>query len=1035
MNRLLFNSLLVLFSAIFLTGYSDAKELDTPVINNNSEAASTQANINTEKLSIDERLTVLNSLESAISWSLTSLQEAIATNKTLIDESLTYKSVINMEKEIFFHNTITSKNTFAMSKKEDIPGTSPFKENPQIYEKDLIEQQTTYLALSKDLTDIYRYFSLNKNKFFDHALFISKKMNVFTIYRETNSLNVNEISEFLIVTSKEILGEIERVSQKDEILEAINPTGNTMIERIPDGGLLDNWLTAIKTESQADFLVSGYKRVDFSYSKADTGTNTIKRQEELSLKLSGTALNTTINADIRQSSRGTKDENKTQFEIINPNFKAKLGEFQTLFANHTLMQYRDTLDGIEGEVKIGNTTLGVIVSEPKGQLKKQQFQGNNSQGPFILVSRPVIPGSETIELNGKAQVKGIDYEIDYTSGDIRFLTTVVETEDKIVTVYQTDNILFKDQVWGTKLETNTDDITAGLYYLQKKEQTDVFLTNHQGTGVLSWMIGSLKLHQEMSWTKNKSDETTASGSAYFLSQDLKTDLFTWQSEIFKASSTFVPVSGKTAGAGDYRYSAFTTLGKNKHSVSFNFKKSRQNYSDTQYDTRLIDSIGKTGLGPFVVSLTGGQELYTERPNSAALSQNYERLTAEAGLSFSLLGGNISEKIKGERKTDYISSSNGFREIQSQTHWDFSLIDKWNNVVELKVQDRKTGSEQSIEKSLRLTSSLSMDSKNYLRGVTQFRTKTGVPNSVLADISAAWKPFSVWSNESKLTLENLKETFNSQETSVAKWNGSYKTVLKPFKNLESRYTFKTQFKDVDSSGNYPNWNQESLWDTRLSMFGSSLSYQRREKQERRHSFDLYPVITPESSSLSKTQIVRLQTRLFQLLSLSVQSELEDALSSTETDSQHLLNYRLKSELTLKMQRHLLGLTLNIDDKTVVLGNDTDLMRQEIGVFYQMNVSPSTLRFSLAFSKVEDSSFYITYQPAIIYTFRPSRNLDVSVKVSNEHDTRYENNSDLTSWDISAKTELLKMVMTLSVIQQQHIGSENKLDAFLKWNYVF
>ncbi|MBT6120268.1 hypothetical protein HOH45_02230, partial [bacterium] len=801
------------------------------------------------------------------------------------------------------------------------------------------------------------------------------------------------------------------------------------------GGLLDNWLTAIKTESQADFLVSGYKRVDFSYSKADTGTNTIKRQEELSLKLSGTALNTTINADIRQSSRGTKDENKTQFEIINPNFKAKLGEFQTLFANHTLMQYRDTLDGIEGEVKIGNTTLGVIVSEPKGQLKKQQFQGNNSQGPFILVSRPVIPGSETIELNGKAQVKGIDYEIDYTSGDIRFLTTVVETEDKIVTVYQTDNILFKDQVWGTKLETNTDDIKAGLYYLQKKEQTDVFLTNHQGTGVLSWIVGPLNLHQEMSWTKNKSDETTASGSAYFLSQDLKTDLFTWQSEIFKASSTFVPVSGKTAGAGDYRYSAFTTLGKNKHSVSFNFKKSRQNYSDTQYDTRLIDSIGKTGLGPFVVSLTGGQELYSERPNSAEISQNYERLSAEAGLSFSLLGGNISEKIKGERKTDYISSSNGFREIQSQTHWDFSLIDKWNNVVELKVQDRKTGSEQSIEKSLRLTSSLSMDSKNYLRGVTQFRTKTGVPNSVLADISVAWKPFSIWSNESKLTLENLKETFNTQETAVANWNGSYKTVLKPFKNLDSRYTFKTQFKDVDSSGNYPNWNQESLWDTRLSMFGSSLSYQRREKQKRRHSFDLYPVITPESSSLSKTQIVRLQTRLFQLLSLSVQSELEDALSSTETDSQHLLNYRLKSELTLKMQRHLLGLTLNIDDKTVVLGNDTDLMRQEIGVFYQMNVSPSTLRFSLAFSKVEDSSSYITYQPAIIYTFRPSRNLDVSVKVSNEHDTRYENNSDLTSWDISAKTELLKMVMTLSVIQQQHIGSENKLDAFLKWNYVF
>ena len=127
--------------------------------------------------------------------------------------------------------------------------------------------------------------------------------------------------------------------------------------------------------------------------------------------------------------------------------------------------------------------------------------------------------------------------------------------------------------------------------------------------------------------------------------------------------------------------------------------------------------------------------------------------------------------------------------------------------------------------------------------------------------------------------------------------------------------------------------------------------------------------------------------------------------------------------------------NSENKTVIFGNDSALSRQEIGAFFQLNLSPSILRFALAFSRIEDSDSYMTYEPSIIYTFRPSRNLDMSIKVSNERDTRYENEPDRTTWDITAKTEILKMVMTLSVVQKQQIGSENKLDAFLKWNYIF
>ncbi|MBT6120142.1 hypothetical protein HOH45_01595, partial [bacterium] len=249
--------------------------------NINTEHLYAEPLVSSANLSIDERLTILNNLEKSINLVLTSLQENININRNLIESSLKNKNKANMGKEVFFHTKIPSENYRLSTETEPTKKTSLYKESPEIYEEELVEQQELYQSLIKKLNDFYRYFSLNKNKFFDNALFISKKMNKFEDYVESEPSNFNKVSELLIVTSKAILEEIERIQKKEEVIETNQPTGNALAESIPGGGLLDNWLTAIKTESQADFLVSGYKRVDFSYSKADTGTNTIKRQEEL----------------------------------------------------------------------------------------------------------------------------------------------------------------------------------------------------------------------------------------------------------------------------------------------------------------------------------------------------------------------------------------------------------------------------------------------------------------------------------------------------------------------------------------------------------------------------------------------------------------------------------------------------------------------------------------------------------------------------------------------------------------------------------
>ncbi len=801
-----------------------------------------------------------------------------------------------------------------------------------------------------------------------------------------------------------------------------------------------NWFHGFQRAIDAKFSVSGYKSIDFSYQKSDTGPNEVQRQEALKLQLSGTAMQTTINADIQQSSTGTKEENKSQIEVVNRHFKVKLGEFRTHFATQALMQYQDTLDGAEAEIMGEGHHLGVIVSNPKGYSKKEQLQGNQSQGPFVLRFRPVVSGSESVFVEGQLQRKGQDYSLDYVSGEIRFLNRVIRSEERIVVTYETENLLYKDQVWGLKYGYTLPETVLGLYYFNKKEtQSQGFAVFDQGLGVYKWKSGEWDGSHELSWSRRTDLLETQEGLAFFSKGGYQVPSLSVTVEALTASETFAPVSGTGVSPGDYRVAATGEFLESAARYLFSAKTAAQHYGDTQQKETHLQAGTTQSWQDRVWQGSIRHEAVSSYGVSGNALQAYQRQTGEASVALPLWGFPFSERLQVERKSVSIGNVPSFKSLASESRLEVLSLNGWQNIGEATLRWQHEAPSRSVEEQvLRWTSAYTQTPQNHIQAVVEQRHQTAVFPTTLANISAAFSPVSQWQQDIKLGLENLKEIYNDTETAVAKWDVVYNTSIQPFSAYETRYTYKTQFKEVDRRGLYPYANQEFSWDNRLGLWGAQWSFQRRERSQSRNGFAAYPVVVAESQGVTKTNIARFQNRPFPQMTWSLQGEFEDSISETAGSTASVKKTRatrLKSDLAMQIEKHTGGLTADIEDRETLSGATTTSYQGKYGTYFQFNGMPSMLRCEMAFTHYRDNGVYESYTPALTYTFRPSSGFDFSFRYSLERIFRASGTVDSPSWDLAVKAEFGRLVLTGTVLQAQKVGVPERFEAYLKMSYVF
>ncbi len=89
----------------------------------------------------------------------------------------------------------------------------------------------------------------------------------------------------------------------------------------------------------------------------------------------------------------------------------------------------------------GGGLLRAFTSEDKGYTRNETFSGNDTPGPYFLRFTPVIDGSESVKVDEQPQQRGVDYRLDYQTGELWFdpiggSTKIIPSTSTISVSYQ-----------------------------------------------------------------------------------------------------------------------------------------------------------------------------------------------------------------------------------------------------------------------------------------------------------------------------------------------------------------------------------------------------------------------------------------------------------------------------------------------------------------------------------------------------------------------------------------------------------------------
>jgi len=119
--------------------------------------------------------------------------------------------------------------------------------------------------------------------------------------------------------------------------------------------------------------------------------------------------------------------------------------------------------------------LRAFTSEDKGYTRNETLSGNDTPGPYFLRFTPIIDGSESVKIDEQPQRRGVDYRLDYQTGELWFdpidgPTKVIPSTSTISVSYQSSGYFGNSgTLTGARAEMPLKDgrINVGLTWLQQ----------------------------------------------------------------------------------------------------------------------------------------------------------------------------------------------------------------------------------------------------------------------------------------------------------------------------------------------------------------------------------------------------------------------------------------------------------------------------------------------------------------------------------------------------------------------------------------
>ncbi|MCW1430753.1 DUF11 domain-containing protein [Novosphingobium sp. JCM 18896] len=128
-------------------------------------------------------------------------------------------------------------------------------------------------------------------------------------------------------------------------------------------------------------------------------------------------------------------------------FYALFGDFETGLTRTNLGRYSRTLNGAKVEYQGKTISFTGFAAHSEERYARDEFQGNGLSGPYRLSARDIIPNSDKLRIEVRDRLRPelvvsselltrhIDYDIDVTSGTIRFRQPVLSRDAQLNPIF------------------------------------------------------------------------------------------------------------------------------------------------------------------------------------------------------------------------------------------------------------------------------------------------------------------------------------------------------------------------------------------------------------------------------------------------------------------------------------------------------------------------------------------------------------------------------------------------------------------------
>jgi len=242
--------------------------------------------------------------------------------------------------------------------------------------------------------------------------------------------------------------------------------------------------------SDTNLRISGSKTISISVSN----TKDFNLDQSLYLRLNGKmSSNLNIEAQLSDSqtpitpegdSREISNLDKIFIRLYGKQYELAFGDLEMQFANTRFINYTPKFEGLKASWFRTNSYRGAV-AVAKGKKATSTIAGVEAkQGPYYLSQNissglQVVPGTETVFLDGKQMQRGDDYTIDYAEGSISFTQTHFITATSFIQVeYQFADEEYRQTMYLAQSEVHlTDAISLKASLISQVDDQDNPLLN------------------------------------------------------------------------------------------------------------------------------------------------------------------------------------------------------------------------------------------------------------------------------------------------------------------------------------------------------------------------------------------------------------------------------------------------------------------------------------------------------------------------------------------------------------------------------